>query len=72
MRYSTHSTRKRELSYTTTDRALDARMALVAPSGFRLVQCSFLLCRNEKAPAVCQGSFFKLDSYYHLHAADVI
>lgn len=72
MRYSTHSTRKRELSYTTTDRALDARMALVASTGFRLVQCSFLLCWNEKAPAVCQGSFYKLDSDYHLHAADVI
>lgn len=50
MHYSTHLTRKRELSYTTTDRALDARMALVASTGFRLVQCSFLLCRYEKAP----------------------
>lgn len=56
MHYSTHLTRKRELSYTTTDRALDARMALVASSGFRLVQCSFLLCRYKKAPAGCRGS----------------
>lgn len=48
MHYSTHSTRKRELSYTTTDRALGARMELVASSGFRLVQYSFLLCRYKK------------------------
>lgn len=58
MRYSTHSTRKRELSYTTTDRALDARMALVASTGFRLVQCSFLLCRYEKAQGVNLGLEF--------------
>lgn len=58
MHYSTHLTRKRELSYTTTDRALDARMALVASTGFRLVQCSFLLCRYEKAQGVNLGLEF--------------
>ena len=26
----------------------------------------------RKAPAVCRGSFYKLDSDYHLNAADVI
>lgn len=69
MHYSTHLTRKRELSYTTTDRALDARMALVASSGFRLVQCSFLLCRYEKAHGVYLGLEFlsscRSDHSYH-------
>lgn len=37
-------------AFTTTERALVARMALVASTGFRLVQCSYLLCPGYSRP----------------------